>query len=110
MTPSALKRSWADFNWKFWQDDGMRGTPSDEDGDIDPHYKEMLKVRTYHDVLNLAYQRATCSIQMLRIAGTTIPCYFLMQRLPPKNQHWQMLAKRQQTSGHVGKPVSIRPQ
>lgn len=82
MTPSALKRSWADFNWKFWQDDGMRGTPSDEDGDIDPHYKEMLKVRTHHDVLNLAYQRATCSIQMLRIAGTTIPCYSLMQRLP----------------------------
>ncbi|KAJ7364210.1 OPT oligopeptide transporter protein-domain-containing protein [Mycena albidolilacea] len=52
MTPSALKRSWADFNWKFWQDDGMRGTPSDEDGDIDPHYKEMLK---YPDAPNSWY-------------------------------------------------------
>ncbi|KAJ6576655.1 OPT oligopeptide transporter [Mycena vulgaris] len=41
-TPSALKQSWATFNWKFWQDDSMRQAPKD-DVDLDPHYREMLK-------------------------------------------------------------------
>ncbi|KAF8206246.1 OPT oligopeptide transporter protein-domain-containing protein [Mycena galopus ATCC 62051] len=50
MTPSALKRSWANFNWKFWQDDGMREKNDNED--IDPHYKEMLK---YPDAPNSWY-------------------------------------------------------
>ncbi|KAJ6623963.1 OPT oligopeptide transporter protein-domain-containing protein [Mycena sp. CBHHK59/15] len=43
MTPSALKQSWTSFNWRFWNDDGMRETPKDTDADIDPHYREMLK-------------------------------------------------------------------
>ncbi|KAK7016289.1 OPT superfamily oligopeptide transporter [Favolaschia claudopus] len=51
MTPSALKRAWANFNWKFWEDDGMRAAPKDE-ADIDPHYREMLK---YPDAPNSWY-------------------------------------------------------
>ncbi|KAJ7650113.1 OPT oligopeptide transporter protein-domain-containing protein [Roridomyces roridus] len=42
MTPSALKKSWASFNWRFWQDSGVRDAPKDDE-DLDPHYKEMLK-------------------------------------------------------------------
>ncbi|KAJ7031406.1 OPT oligopeptide transporter protein-domain-containing protein [Mycena alexandri] len=49
ITPSALKQTWANFNWRFWQDDGMRETPKD---DIDPHYREMLK---YPDAPNSWY-------------------------------------------------------
>ncbi|KAJ7261713.1 OPT oligopeptide transporter protein-domain-containing protein [Mycena haematopus] len=51
MTPSALK-SLTSFNWRFWQDDGMRKTPQKEDQDIDPHYREMLK---YPDAPNSWY-------------------------------------------------------
>jgi hypothetical protein len=48
MYPSNLRKQWKEFNWrnvnwKFWQDDGMREQPS-EDEDIDPHYAQMLKV------------------------------------------------------------------
>ncbi|KAJ7455304.1 OPT oligopeptide transporter protein-domain-containing protein [Mycena galericulata] len=50
-TPSALKQTWASFNWKFWEDDGMRDAPKDSD-DIDPHYREMLK---YPDAPNSWY-------------------------------------------------------
>lgn len=46
-TPTALKQSWATINFKFWQDDGMREQPDKDDKDIDPHYKEMLKVRIW---------------------------------------------------------------
>ncbi|KAJ6513070.1 OPT oligopeptide transporter protein-domain-containing protein [Mycena sanguinolenta] len=51
MTPSALKRTWANFNWRFWQNDGMRDTQK-EDQDLDPHYREMLK---YPDAPNSWY-------------------------------------------------------
>ncbi|KAJ7691568.1 OPT oligopeptide transporter protein-domain-containing protein [Mycena rosella] len=51
MRPTALKQSWADFNWKFWEDDGMRHTPK-EDTNLDPHYREMLK---YPDAPNSWY-------------------------------------------------------
>ncbi|KAJ7475997.1 OPT oligopeptide transporter protein-domain-containing protein [Mycena latifolia] len=51
MTPSALKQSWASFNWKFWEDDGIRQEPK-EDADLDPHYREMLK---YPDAPNSWY-------------------------------------------------------
>lgn len=42
-TPAGIKRIWANFNWKFWQDDGQREQPNADD-DIDPHYRAMLKV------------------------------------------------------------------
>ena len=42
VNPRVLKESWATFNWKFWQDDGMRD--KSENTELDPHYLEMLKV------------------------------------------------------------------
>ncbi|KAF7312525.1 OPT oligopeptide transporter [Mycena indigotica] len=51
-TPSALKASWATFNWRFWQEDGMRNVPSKDDDTVDPHYREMLK---YPDAPNSWY-------------------------------------------------------
>ncbi|KAG2134261.1 OPT oligopeptide transporter protein-domain-containing protein [Suillus cothurnatus] len=42
MNPSGIKKVWANFDWKFWQADGMRKQDVDDE-DIDPHYKQMLK-------------------------------------------------------------------
>lgn len=50
LTPSSIKEMWANFNWKFWQDDGMRDQKVSED--MDPHYREMLK---YADAPNSWY-------------------------------------------------------
>ncbi|KII92275.1 hypothetical protein PLICRDRAFT_50693 [Plicaturopsis crispa FD-325 SS-3] len=51
-TPSSLKQMWAEFNWKFWQDDGMRKQAAANDKNIDPHYRQMLK---YPDAPNSWY-------------------------------------------------------
>ncbi|TFY74807.1 hypothetical protein EWM64_g9205 [Hericium alpestre] len=50
-TPSSLKKAYQEFDWKFWRHDGKRDVP-DEDADIDPHYREMLK---YPDAPNSWY-------------------------------------------------------
>ncbi|KAF9241516.1 OPT oligopeptide transporter protein-domain-containing protein [Melanogaster broomeanus] len=50
-TPERLKKSWQNFNWKFWQNDGMREVDANED-ELDPHYREMLK---YPDAPNSWY-------------------------------------------------------
>ncbi|KAI0058142.1 OPT superfamily oligopeptide transporter [Artomyces pyxidatus] len=50
-TPTEVKKMWSNFNWKFWQDEGIREQPG-PDEDIDPHYREMLK---YRDVPNSWY-------------------------------------------------------
>lgn len=42
MNKDSLKQMWAEFDWRFWRADGNREVPSD--ADIDPHYREMLKV------------------------------------------------------------------
>ena len=42
MSPSSLKLMYQNFNWRFWMDDGMR--KQTDDGESDPHYREMLKV------------------------------------------------------------------
>lgn len=44
MSPSGIRAMLNNFNLKFWQDDGMRDEPQTKDENIDPHYKEMLKV------------------------------------------------------------------
>lgn len=44
LQPVELKRMWANFDWKFWTDDGMRGGHPSADSEPDPHYREMLKV------------------------------------------------------------------
>ncbi|OJA15684.1 hypothetical protein AZE42_13188, partial [Rhizopogon vesiculosus] len=51
MTLSSIKQTWANFDWRVWQDNGMREQDiSDEE--IDPHYKQMLK---YPDAPNSWY-------------------------------------------------------
>lgn len=42
MNIQTLKESWQTFNWRFWQNDGMRDVSENEE--LDPHYLEMLKV------------------------------------------------------------------
>ncbi|OJA13459.1 hypothetical protein AZE42_13643 [Rhizopogon vesiculosus] len=42
MTLSSIKQTWANFDWKVWQADGMREQDIDNK-EIDPHYKQMLK-------------------------------------------------------------------
>ncbi|KIK55154.1 hypothetical protein GYMLUDRAFT_76698 [Collybiopsis luxurians FD-317 M1] len=48
--PSNIKRNLLHFNWKIWQDSGMRN--EDEELETDPHYREMLK---YPDAPNSWY-------------------------------------------------------
>ncbi|KAH7929731.1 OPT oligopeptide transporter [Leucogyrophana mollusca] len=42
MNIRTIKDTWATFDWKFWQNDGIREQPVDTE-DIDPHYAQMLK-------------------------------------------------------------------
>ncbi|KAG1858150.1 OPT oligopeptide transporter protein-domain-containing protein [Suillus subluteus] len=51
MSLSSIKKTCANFDWKFWRADGMR-TQDVDDEDIDPHYKQMLK---YPDAPNSWY-------------------------------------------------------
>ncbi|KAF4613761.1 hypothetical protein D9613_007594 [Agrocybe pediades] len=51
LAPSSLKKMAKNFNWRFWQDDGMRDE-NDLGEDLDPHYREMLK---YPDAPNSWY-------------------------------------------------------
>jgi OPT oligopeptide transporter protein len=44
MKKDSLKQMWAEFDWRFWRADGKREVPYN--ADIDPHYREMLKVRS----------------------------------------------------------------
>lgn len=44
MSPSSLKSMFSNFSIYFWRDDGIREQPSKDATDIDPHYREMLKV------------------------------------------------------------------
>lgn len=46
ITPSGLRQMFGNFNWKFWQDAGIR-EESKDDENMDPHYREMLKVRQH---------------------------------------------------------------
>jgi hypothetical protein len=43
MTLSSIKQWWTKFDWKVWQADGMQEQEIDDE-QIDPHYKQMLKV------------------------------------------------------------------
>jgi len=43
MTFSSIKEIYANFDWKFWRADGMREQDMNDE-DIDPHYKQMMKV------------------------------------------------------------------
>ncbi|KAE9405207.1 OPT superfamily oligopeptide transporter [Gymnopus androsaceus JB14] len=49
-SPSSIKRTIRNFNWKIWEDAGLRNV--DEEEETDPHYREMLK---YPDAPNSWY-------------------------------------------------------
>lgn len=53
-TPANLRKLYANFNWRFWNDDGDRSGmfSVDELALLDPHYRQMLK---YPDTPNLWY-------------------------------------------------------
>lgn len=38
----SIKQMWTEFDWRFWKSDGHRQAIPDDD--VDPHYREMLKV------------------------------------------------------------------
>ena len=40
-----IKQIYQNFNWRFWKDDGMRDELLKDEA-LDPHYKEMLKVKS----------------------------------------------------------------
>lgn len=44
LTPSGLVSLFKKFDWRFWRDAGIRDV--EEDPELDPHYREMLKVVT----------------------------------------------------------------
>ncbi|KAI0266365.1 OPT oligopeptide transporter protein-domain-containing protein [Gloeopeniophorella convolvens] len=78
-TPSNLRKTAANFNWRFWQDEGVREMPPPE-ADIDPHYREMLK---YPDAPNSWYILtliASLVIAMVLIYNThsTLPWWGLL--------------------------------
>jgi hypothetical protein len=74
MSPSSLRIMYNNFNWRFWHDDGMRATPQ-EDEEIDPHYREMLKVSflASDDDIHMYISAHTYSVDSTRMpltAGT----------------------------------------
>jgi hypothetical protein len=42
LNKDSIKQMWSEFNWRIWEADGMREVSPDDD--LDPHYREMLKV------------------------------------------------------------------
>ncbi|KAI0256212.1 OPT oligopeptide transporter [Lactifluus subvellereus] len=50
MNKGSIAQMLAEFDWRFWRADGKREVPPD--GDLDPHYREMLK---YPDAPNSWY-------------------------------------------------------
>ena len=71
MSLSSLKRMYENFDWRFWTDDGMRKTDSDDDGELesDPHYREMLKVNYTSAYFDITYYGCDFSTLMLQIVG-----------------------------------------
>jgi len=49
-SPSSIKRTIRNFNWRIWEDAGLRNV--DDEEETDPHYREMLK---YPDAPNSWY-------------------------------------------------------
>jgi len=76
-TPSGIRKLWAEFDWRFWRQDGMeeRKRKLMEDKDLDPHYREMLK---YPDAPNSWYWATlvlSCIVSLVVIYKTnsTLP-------------------------------------
>jgi hypothetical protein len=66
-TPSGLKRIYRNFDWKFWRHDGMRDIRDDED--LDPHYRQMLKVSDSREHIRGRIDSPSVSTLMHQTAG-----------------------------------------
>ena len=79
-SPSELRKAYRSFNWRFWQDDGMRYVDEDDLKQLDPHYREMLK---YPDAPNSWYfvtlvLSVICALVVIYKSDSTMPwCVFL---------------------------------
>ena len=79
MSPSNLRRQWREFrwnnfNWRFWNDDGMREQHKGSE-DIDPHYAQMLKVGHGLPMIRIA----DIKLFFIPVSGCPeqlVPCYF----------------------------------
>ena len=76
MSPSSLTLMYRNFNWRFWTDDGMR--KQTDDGESDPHYREMLKVIIWYTQHTLLSSHQYDSTLTLQIVGTLWPSWFLL--------------------------------
>ncbi|EJD37993.1 OPT superfamily oligopeptide transporter [Auricularia subglabra TFB-10046 SS5] len=77
-TPSGLRAIWARFNWRFWQASGDRSEElarAERDGDMDPHYREMLKYSDAPDSWYYAILLVSCITALVLIYKTdsTLP-------------------------------------
>ena len=43
LNADTIRQMWSEFNWRIWEAEGK--TEVSPDDDLDPHYREMLKVR-----------------------------------------------------------------
>ena len=75
----SLKRMWTGFNWRIWNADGKREVSPDSD--LDPHYREMLKVPFCFYYERLQADLSPISIQTLLTVGM-VPFWSL--RLSPQ--------------------------
>ncbi|KAI0305502.1 OPT oligopeptide transporter protein-domain-containing protein [Multifurca ochricompacta] len=72
-----LKQMWAEFDWRIWKADGKREVSLD--GDLDPHYREMLK---YPDAPNSWYGAVLVAafitaMVIIYKTDSTLPCNHL---------------------------------
>lgn len=74
-TPTELRKLYQQFNWRFWQDDGMRYVDEEDLKNLDPHYREMLK---YPDAPNSWYfvtfvLSTICALVVIYKSDSTMP-------------------------------------
>ena len=80
MNKDSIKQMWKEFDWRFWKADGNRQPPPDDE--LDPHYREMLKVFFCSKLLKtLTDATISLSIQMPRTAGM-VPFSYSRLSLP----------------------------
>ena len=77
LTPNNLREMKKNFNWRFWQDSGMRDRSLQDDKEIDPHYREMLKYPDAPNSWYLVTLAVACVIALVVIYKTnsTLPWY-----------------------------------
>ncbi|KZV86717.1 OPT superfamily oligopeptide transporter [Exidia glandulosa HHB12029] len=77
-TPSGIRAMWSRFNWRFWQASGDRTEEirrAEQDENLDPHYRQMLKYKDAPDSWYYACFAVSFIIGMVLIYKTnsTLP-------------------------------------